>query len=80
MLCLELHGITWWKGLGIGRSEPTLTVSDRNVGDCTPVDPAMINVTFWKAKMFGVHTRIGTASLDLRRYAGHQVTLQWSAD
>ena len=80
MLCLELVGITWWKGLGVGRSEPTLEVQDSKTYDCTHVDPEPISITFWKAKMFGVHTRLAGATLNLEGYAGHRVSLRWMAD
>ena len=79
-LCLELSGITWWKGLGVDQTEPTLEVQDNNKVRCTNVAPSQVSLTFWKAKTFGAHTRIGGAALNLRGYGGHKVTLLWSAD
>jgi hypothetical protein len=80
-ICLEIEEVTWWKGLGIGRPEPTLQV-ERGQGlyRCTDVEPGWVDITFWKAKMFGIHTRLATARLDLRRYGRHTVTFQWVAD
>lgn len=80
LICLQLVGITWWKGIGVGQTEPTLQARDDNKSQCTEVAPDQYSLTFWKAKAFGVHTRMGSGSLDLRRYAGHKVTLRWSAD
>jgi len=79
-LCLELVNITWWKGLGVGQTEPTLEVQDNNKFKCTNVEPQQVDITFWKAKMLGVHTRLNTAALNLQGYAGHRVRLQWTAD
>lgn len=80
LLCLELVGITWWKGVGVGQREPTLQVEGSNRSQCTEVEPDQIPLAFWKAKTFGAHTHMGNGSLDLRRYAGHKVSLRWSAD
>jgi len=80
LLCLELVNITWWKGLGVGRTEPTLEVQDNNKIGCTNVPAAQVAITFWKAKMLGVHTQLGGAILDLRGYGGHKVSLRWTAD
>jgi hypothetical protein len=79
-LCLELVGITWWKGLGVGQVEPTLEVQDSKTYHCTQAEPSEIPITFWKAKMFGVHTKLAGAVLNLTGYAGHRVSLRWSAD
>jgi hypothetical protein len=79
-LCLELVGLNWWKGLGVGRTEPTLEVQDSKKVACTDVEPGQVPVTFWKAKTFGVHTQLSSAILNLAGYAGHGVTLRWSAD
>lgn len=79
-LCLELVGITWWKGLGVGRTEPTLEVQDSKTYSCTAVAPEQVAITFWKAKMFGVHTQLSSAILNLAGYGGHRVSLRWSAD
>lgn len=78
--CLELVGITWWKGVGLGTSEPLLQVQDSKKIHCTELGPVQTDITFHKAKMFGAHTWIGSGKLDLRRYGGHKVTLRWSAD
>ena len=79
-LCLELVNLTWWKGLGVGQDQPTLEVLDDNKIRCTDVQPMQVNLTFWKAKMFGVHTRLGSAALNLQGYGGHKVSLRWTAD
>jgi len=79
-LCLELVNITWWKGLGVGQTEPTLEVQDNNKVRCTDVAPAQVDLNFWKAKLLGVHTWIGSAALNLEGYGGHTVSLRWTAD
>ena len=79
-LCLELVNISWWKGLGVNSSEPTLEVQDNNKIRCTNVEPKQVNLTFWKAKMLGVHTRLSSAALNLEGYGGHTVSLRWTAD
>ena len=79
-LCLELVNISWWKGLGVGRRDPTLEVQDNNKVRCTDVAPAQVDLNFWKAKLLGVHTWIGSAALNLEGYGGHTVSLRWTAD
>lgn len=79
-LCLELVGITWWKGLGVGRTAPTLQVQDSKTSDCVDIAPQQLAITFHKAKAFGAHTRLGNGVLQLQDYAGHKVSVRWSAD
>jgi hypothetical protein len=79
-LCLELVGVTWWKGLGVGTTAPTLQVQDNKTSDCVDIAPQQQPITFHKAKAFGAHTRLGNAVLSLEAYAGHKVSVRWSAD
>jgi hypothetical protein len=79
-LCLELVNVSWWKGIGIGRSDPTLEVQDNKNKDCTNVRPEQTDITFWKAKLLGVHTRLSTVALNLQGYGGYTVSLRWTAD
>ena len=69
----------WWKGLGVNRSEPTLEFEGSDT-QCQPVAPGAIQVAFWKAKTFGLHTPVGTQAFDLGDYAGHTVTFVWLSD
>jgi hypothetical protein len=80
-LCLNVRtGSGWWKGVGVNQADPSIA-GDRTDGDrCASFTPGNLTLTFWKAKGLGVHTNVGSRSLDLTRYAGHRVDLTWTAD
>lgn len=80
-VCLEIRTTSgWWKGLGINREEPTVEGEGNGRVLCTRVEPASLTFHFWKAKLFGVHTRVGTANVNLEKYAGHRVMFIWQQD
>jgi hypothetical protein len=80
-VCLSVSTASgWWKGVGVNATDPTME-GDRAAGDqCANFTPGNMTLTFWKAKGLGVHSNVGSRSLDLSRYAGHTVSLTWVAD
>ena len=70
----------WWKGVGINQVDPTVQGDASEGLQCTNVQPGKLSFTFWKAKGLGVHTRVGSRTVDLSAYAGSRVTLEWKID
>ena len=70
----------WWKGVGVNQVNPTVQGQASEGLQCANVQPGKLSFTFWKAKGFGVHTRVGSRSVDLSAYAGSRVTLDWKVD
>ena len=80
-VCLQVQTKSgWWKGIGLNQSEPTLEGERSDGLKCTTISPGRIDVAYWKAKVFGVHTYVGTRSLDLRQYKNHEVMFTWKKD
>ena len=80
-VCLQVQTESgWWKGIGLNLYEPTLEGERRDGLKCTTISPGRIDVAYWKAKAFGVHTYVGTRSLDLRQYMNHEVMFTWKKD
>ena len=82
--------ITWWKALKIydknNRLICVLSTQDDNKG---PVYSAKIpisklkdsfKITFWKAKAFGVHTKVETMYFSTDTYKGKDVSFHWRND
>ncbi len=79
-ICLEILTATgWWKGIGANRDEPSVQ-GDGNAVRCIPTAPGRINLTFWKAKLFGIHTKVGAGAVDLSRYAGQRALFVWEKE
>lgn len=80
-VCLALrNNVSWWKGIGLNSEDPTIDAEGSETTRCRDIQPGLVNVTFWKAKAFGAHTRLSTTSIDLGPYAGHTVFFTWLAD
>lgn len=80
-LCLDVTSASgWWKGIGIDQTEPTIQGAAADGEQCAYISPEVARVTFWKAKAFGVHTQVGTGSIDLTKYSGYEVHFSWLAD
>lgn len=80
-ICLRVATTSgWWKGVGINQTEPTLEGAKEDGVQCTNVAPGNLTLTFWKAKGLGVHSRVGSGSVDLTRYAGHLIWITWTKD
>ena len=80
-VCLQVQTSSgWWKGIGLNEREPTLAGEKSDGLKCTTIGPRLLKVTYWKAKMLGVHTPVGTRTLDLRPYKDHAVTFTWRKD
>lgn len=82
IVCLTLTGdVTWWKGIGLNNEEPDLEAEGESASHCDVLpEPQLVTLTFWKAKTLGIHTKVGTNSIDLSEYAGHRITFLWEAD
>jgi hypothetical protein len=80
-VCLQVQTSSgWWKGIGLNEREPTLAGQKSDGLKCTTIAPRLLKVTYWKAKILGVHTPVGTRTLDLRPYKEHAVTFTWRKD
>jgi hypothetical protein len=80
-VCLEIRTSSgWWKGLGVGRSEPTVEGEGQGNLVCARAEPGTVTFNFWKAKLFGVHTRVGATTVNLSAYAGHRIRVSWQQD
>lgn len=80
-VCLQVQTSSgWWKGIGLNEREPTLAGEKSDGLKCTTLAPRLLKVTYWKAKLLGVHTPVGTRTLDLRPYKDHAVTFTWRKD
>jgi hypothetical protein len=80
-VCLQVRTESgWWKGIGLNERDPTLAGQKSDGLRCTTIAPGLINVAYWKAKMFGIHTPVGTRRLDLRQYKDHEVIFTWKRD
>lgn len=80
-VCLKVQTESgWWKGIGLNERAPTLEGERSDGLKCTTIDPGRIDVAYWKAKVFGVHTYVGTRSLDLSQYMNHEVMFTWKKD
>ena len=80
-VCLQVQTSSgWWKGIGLNDREPTLAGQKSDGLKCTTLAPRLLKVTYWKAKLLGVHTPVGTRTLDLRPYKDHAVTFTWRKD
>jgi len=81
VICLEVRTASgWWKGIGINSVEPNVQGEASDGIQCTAASPGQLSLTFWKAKGFGVHTQVGTRTVDLSRYASHRVRIVWRQD
>ena len=82
-MCLEIGGSGWWKGIGINRRKPTIEgeggdIPYREVG-ANADGKLSLNLSFWKAKAFGVHTYVGTErNVELEK--GWKMVLYWRKD
>jgi len=80
-VCLEVETESgWWKGLGLNEPEPTIEGEKSDGRKCTTISPGRIEVAYWKAKGLGIHTHVGTRSIDLRVYGDHEVSFTWQKD
>ncbi len=80
-VCLSVTSTSgWWKGIGLDQTNPTIQGSAADGEQCTNIGPGIISLTFWKAKLLGIHTEVGSGSIDLTQYVGHVVTFTWRAD
>jgi hypothetical protein len=80
-VCLQVKTESgWWKGVGLNERDPTLAGQKSDGLRCTTIAPGLINVAYWKAKMVGIHTPVGTSRLDLRQYKDHEVIFTWKTD
>lgn len=80
-VCLSVTSNSgWWKGIGLNQTNPTIQGSAADGVQCANMAPGLINLTFWKAKIFGAHTEVGTNVIDLTQYANHVVTFSWWSD
>lgn len=82
--------ITWWKAIKVydnnHRLICTLSTQDDNKG---PVYSARIpvskltnqfKITFWKAKAFGVHTKVGQSYYRTADFRGDNIHFKWHND
>ena len=80
-VCLQVQTQSgWWKGIGLNERSPTLEGERHDGLKCTTISPGRIDIAYWKAKVFGVHTYVGTRTLDLRPYKDHEVMFTWKKD
>lgn len=80
-LCLTVSTASgWWKGVGVNETQPTLEGVAADGDQCMTISPGLKTLAFWKAKGLGVHTQVGSRSLDLSEYAGHRIRLEWTLD
>ncbi len=80
-VCLQVSTASgWWKGVGINQVNPTVQGQASEGLQCASVQPGKLSFTFWKAKAFGVHTSVGSRTVDLSAYAGSRVTLDWKVE
>lgn len=79
-VCLRITTASgWWKGIGANRDDPTVQGEGSTVR-CSPTAPGRVTFTFWKAKTFGVHTKVGSTTIDLTQYAGYRALFTWQLD
>jgi len=77
-VCLQVQTSSgWWKGIGLNDREPTLAGQKSDGLKCTTLAPRLLKVTYWKAKLLGVHTPDGPLTLTLRPYKAHVVPFTW---
>ncbi|MFB3132459.1 MAG: hypothetical protein ACE10K_08055, partial [Rhodothermales bacterium] len=81
-VCLEVAATSsgWWKGIGLDSTQPTLEGERSDGIQCTEILSGRKQVTFWKAKAFGVHTNVGVRRVDLSDRAGYKVVFKWIKD
>jgi hypothetical protein len=80
-LCLAIRTSSgWWKGIGFGSVEPSVEGEGTGMVACRRVQPGILTFNFWKAKLFGAHTHVGSVSLNLSAYAGHEIVFTWLQD
>ncbi len=70
----------WWKGIGLNQTQPTIQGSTADGIQCANMGPGIVHLTFWKAKLFGVHTEVGSNVIDLSAYANNVVLFSWRSD
>jgi hypothetical protein len=79
-VCLRITTASgWWKGIGANRDDPTVQ-GEGSALRCSPTAPGRVTFTFWKAKTFGVHTKVGSTTIDLSQYAGYRALFTWQLD
>jgi hypothetical protein len=80
LICLQIVTVSgWWKGIGANRDDPTVQ-GEGSALRCSPTAPGRVTFTFWKAKAFGIHTKVGSTTIELSQYAGHRATFTWQKD
>jgi hypothetical protein len=80
-VCLDIRTPNaWWKGIGVGSIEPSVEGEGQGIAGCTRVQAGNLTFNFWKAKLFGVHTHVGSVTLNLSAYAGHEIRFTWQQD
>jgi hypothetical protein len=80
-VCLEIRTSSgWWKGLGVGRTEPTVEGEGQGNLVCARAEPGTVTFNFWKARFFGIHSWVGATEVNLSAYAGHKILFTWQQD
>jgi hypothetical protein len=79
--------VDWWTAVKVfdrsGRAKLIQKVNGKyNPGNGTlliPISafPSEINIEFWTAKLFGVHTHMASKKLIRERFDGRTVTINW---
>lgn len=79
-LVVEEGGDGWWKGMGFNQENPTIEGAEQGGAQSATIPADLAYVTFWKAKVFGVHTKVGEQNLDFSTLAGYEVTFTWKKE
>ena len=72
----------WWKGLGIGTRDPDIEGEGEGLigSELTSSLRGEVRFYFWKAKAFGVHTKVGERTVDLTDWDEHELVFKWMKD